>query len=131
MSPKFHLSIFSSQLIRWFFDVPEDFVGSFKNIKLFFVRINSNKLTAKLMFYCILIFYFKVRIALWTFHYDHFHLFPLQVYSHKNINQLCNLKYLLCLHVFSLKWIIFASTDCSFVKVTPHCLNPNLILSLC
>ena len=31
---------FFSQLIRWLFDVPKHFIDSFKNIKIFFIRIN-------------------------------------------------------------------------------------------
>ena len=26
---------------------------------------------------------------------------------------------------------IFVSTDCSFVKMTPYCFSPNLVLNLC
>ena len=36
--------------MRRLFDVPEYFIDSFKNTKVFLVRINSNKFTAKFLF---------------------------------------------------------------------------------
>ena len=45
------------------FDVSKYFIDSYKNIKVFFVRINSNKLTTKFFFYCFLPFYFVANIS--------------------------------------------------------------------
>ena len=45
------------------FDVSKYFIDSYKNIKVFFVRINSNKLTTKFFFYCFLPFYFVAIIS--------------------------------------------------------------------
>ena len=50
---------FPSQL----FNVFKYFIDSLKNIKVFFVRINSNKFTIKFLFYCFLSFYFAVNIS--------------------------------------------------------------------
>ena len=49
-----------SQLDRRLFDVGKYFSDSFKNI--LFVRINSNKLKTKLLFYCFLPFHFIVNV---------------------------------------------------------------------
>ena len=57
--------------------------------------------------------------------YVHFYQFLLQIYSHENINQSDNLA-----HYIVFDFFIFVSTDCSLVKMTSHCLNPNLVLGL-
>ena len=51
---KFCLSVFFSQLIR-------GFIHSFKNIKVFFTRIKSNKVTTKFLFFGFLSLYFIVN----------------------------------------------------------------------
>ena len=57
------LRFYFSQLIRGLFDVPEYLNDSFKNMKIFFVRINSKKLATKFLLYCFLFFYFIVNIS--------------------------------------------------------------------
>ena len=101
-------------------DVSKYFVDTYKNIRLFFVRINSNKFTTK--FCCFLFFLFHIQYFCC---YVHFYQFLLQIYSHENINQSDNLA-----HYIVFDFFIFVSTDCSLVKMTSHCLNPNLVLGL-
>ena len=60
---KFYLWMSFSQLIRRLFDMSKYLANSFKNIKVFFERINSNKFTTKILFCCFLSFYFKVNIS--------------------------------------------------------------------
>ena len=62
---RFHLLSF----LRRLFDVSKYFSDSFKNVKVFFFRINSNKLTTKFLFYCFLPFYFifNISVALFIF----------------------------------------------------------------
>ena len=61
----------------------------------------------------------------------HFHQFLLQAYEHENLSQCYNLKLYIVFAYFLVQTnIIFVSTDCSFVKMTSHCLNSNLVLNL-
>ena len=68
-----------SQLI----EVPKYFIDSFKSITVFFVRISSNKLRSKFLFYCFLSPYFIVNVSIYG--YIDFYQFLLQLYSHENI----------------------------------------------
>ena len=114
------------------FDVPRYFIDSFNSIKVFFVRINSNKPTTKFLSYCY--FYFFLFHSQYFCHYDHYQLL-LQVYSYENVNKYYKPKHYFVFTPYlfspSNELIICASTDCSFVKIVSYCSNPNLVLNLC
>ena len=57
---------FFGQLTKQLFDVFKYFINNFKNIKVFFGMINSNKLPTKLLFYCFFISY-SIFLSLWPF----------------------------------------------------------------
>ena len=120
--------MFFNLVIRWSFDVPRYFIDSSKSIEVFFVRINSNKLTTKFLSY---LFLFHSQ---YFCQYDH-HQLLLQVYSYENVNKYYKPKHYFvfspCLFSPSNELIICASTDCSFVKIISYCSNPNLVLNLC
>ena len=90
-------------------DICKYLIDSFKNVKVFCIRINANKLKTKFLFYCFLSFYsnscFVYLLLIIFFHYDHFHQFVLQIYNHENINQFYNLEH----------YIVFA---CFFFQMT-------------
>ena len=72
ISLKFYLLEFFSLL----FNVSKYFIHSFKSIKVFFVRTNSNELTTKFLFYCFLFplsFYFSVNISVAVSIFINFH----------------------------------------------------------
>ena len=124
ISLKNYLSDFFSWFIKKFIDVPEYFINSFKNIKVFFVSINSNKPTTKLLCYWFLHFFFCCHV--------HFFKFPSRVYSLENKNHPISQHTMLCLHVFFLQVnFFFVNTNCFLVKKTSYCLNTNLILDVC
>ena len=50
-----------------------NFIDSSKNIKIFFVRINSNKLPTKILFYCFLSSYLIVSISVALFIFINFY----------------------------------------------------------
>ena len=114
------------------FDVPRYFIDSFNSIKVFFVRINSNKPTTKFLSYCY--FFFFLFHSQYFCHYDHYQLL-LQVYSYENVNKYYKPKHYFVFTPYlfspSNELIICASTDCSFVKIVSYCSNPNLVLNLC
>ena len=104
------------------------FTDSFKNIKVFIVRIKFNKVTAKFLFYCFLCFYFTLNVSVTVSVFVNFYC------EHGNINQSYNLTYyivfayyLLFLHYL----FFFISTDCSLVNMTSYYLNPSLVSNLC
>ena len=115
------------------FDVPRYFIDSFNSIKVFFVRINSNKPTTKFLSYCYFFFFFLFHSQYFC-HYDHYQLL-LQVYSYENVNKYYKPKHYFVFTPYlfspSNELIICASTDCSFVKIVSYCSNPNLVLNLC
>ena len=114
------------------FDVPRYFIDSFNSIKVFFVRISSNKPTTKFLSYCY--FFFFLFHSQYFCHYDHYQLL-LQVYSYENVNKYYKPKHYFVFTPYlfspSNELIICASTDCSFVKIVSYCSNPNLVLNLC
>ena len=57
------LKLYLLELFYWLLNVPKYFIDSSKNIKVFFARINSNKLTTKFLYYCFLSFYFVVNTS--------------------------------------------------------------------
>ena len=78
-----------------------------------------------MLFYCFWYFYFIINIS--DIFID-FRPFLFQVYSHKNINQSCNLTH--CF-VFACLLLQINSTDCSLVMMKSYCFNPNLALNFC
>ena len=107
-----------SQLIRRLFDMSKYLANSFKNIKVFFERINSNKFTTKILFCCFLSFYFKVNISV---------TLTIVINFYCKLNQSYNLYYV-CMFSSSNELSIVFSNDCSFLKITSYCLDPNLVL---
>ena len=69
ISLKFYLFRFLSRL----FYMQKYFIDSTINIKVFFVRINSNKLTIQFLFYCFLSFYFVVNVSVTVPIFFHFY----------------------------------------------------------
>ena len=66
-------------------------------------------------------------------HCAHFHKFLLRAYSSENISQSCNLKNYSVFPYFLLEMrsLFMLAPIVFFVKMTSHCLNPNLVLNLC
>ena len=86
---------FFSHLIRRLFYGSEYFIDSFKNVRMFFVRISSNKLTTKFLCYCFLSFHFIVNFIIFI---------KSILYS--------NTQYYFCMFSPSNGLFLFASTDC-------------------
>ena len=60
-------------IFRWFSNASVYFNYSFKNIKILFIRINSNKFATKFSFYCFLTFCFKVNISIFMTQFINFY----------------------------------------------------------
>ena len=122
--------MFFSRLLN----VSKYFIDSSKDIKVFFVRINSNRFTTKLLFYCFLSYCFLSLFRSKYFcRYVHFHQFLLRAFGHENISQSYNLEHFIVFVYFLLQMnslFLLAVIVVFFVKMASHCLNPILVLNL-
>ena len=105
-------------------------INILKNIKVFIVWINSDKLTTNFLFYCFLSFsfhsqYFCRRV--------HFHQFLWWANCHENITQLYDLKHYIVFAYFFLHMssFFFLLTLTVLLLKSHHNLNPSLVLNLC
>ena len=104
------------------------FIDGFKDIKLLFVRINSNKLKTKFFFYCFLSLYFMVNISIIITKF--FNFYCKLVIMKMNSVALLSFEFWVCISSPSNVSFIDFDTDCSLVLITSCKLNPKFILRL-
>ena len=106
------------------------FIDCFKSIKVFFGTINFNKITTKLLFYCVLSFYLIVNISHAGTIFINFYCELIVMKLSQSYNLTHFIVFACFLFQMNFSFFIFVSTDCSLVKMISYYLNPNLVLNL-